>query len=514
MKRAIDGILAKRIDSYSIENGMPSLVLMERAAMKTAEYTAELMGTGGTACALLVCSMGNNGADGLAAARMLAMDGKECHVLLIGNSEHATPEFNVQLRLVKHLGIPVYFFDEDIHGKFFDEYTVIVDALFGIGLSRDIEGAYTRVVELINTSGKKVVSVDIPSGINSANGQVMGAAVHADITVTFGYAKLGELLYPGKSFTGELHVENIGFLPFDFAEYVKTQGTGVSALYFESSTDFGKYILKRPARSNKGNYGKPLIIAGSKDMTGAAFMSGLAAYRTGAGVVTVLTHESADAYLKSMLPEAIVKSYGEEPEAVLESALKAASVVVIGPGMSVNELSKRVTAYVLSHAEVPVIADADALNIISENTDEWLARKWTGGRAFPLVITPHVGEMSRLTGDSIKAIAADIRHYALEFAKRYGVYCVLKDAVSVVASPDGEVFLSTCGNPGMATAGAGDVLTGILAAVNAWVQDSFFDRIAVGVQLHAMAGDAAAGRLGEHSVMARDIIDSIPELLK
>lgn len=122
--------------------------------------------------------------------------------------------------------------------------------------------------------------------------------------------------------------------------------------------------------------------------------------------------------------------------------------------------------------------------------------------------------MSRLTGDSIKAIAADIRHYALEFAKRYGVYCVLKDAVSVVASPDGEVFLSTCGNPGMATAGAGDVLTGILAAVNAWVQDSFFDRIAVGVQLHAMAGDAAAGRLGEHSVMARDIIDSIPELLK
>ena len=182
--------------------------------------------------------------------------------------------------------------------------------------------------------------------------------------------------------------------------------------------------------------------------------------------------------------------------------------------MSVNELSKRVTAYVLSHAEVPVIADADALNIISENTDEWLARKWTGGRAFPLVITPHVGEMSRLTGDSIKAIAADIRHYALEFAKRYGVYCVLKDAVSVVASPDGEVFLTTCGNPGMATAGAGDVLTGILAAVNAWVQDSFFDRIAVGVQLHAMAGDAAAGRLGEHSVMARDIIDSIPELLK
>ena len=304
MKRAIDGILAKRIDSYSIENGMPSLVLMERAAMKTAEYTAELMGTGGTACALFVCSMGNNGADGLAAARMLAMDGKECHVLLIGNSEHATPEFNVQLRLVKHLCIPVYFFDEDIHGKFFDEYTVIVDALFGIGLSRDIEGAYTRVVELINTSGKKVVSVDIPSGINSANGQVMGAAVHADITVTFGYAKLGELLYPGKSFTGELHVENIGFLP----EYVKTQGTGVSALYFESSTDFGKYILKRPARSNKGNYGKPLIIAGSKDMTGAAFMSGLAAYRTGAGVVTVLTHESADAYLKSMLPEAIVKS--------------------------------------------------------------------------------------------------------------------------------------------------------------------------------------------------------------
>lgn len=513
MRRAIDGALAKKIDSYSIENGMPSLVLMERAAMKVAEQVPGLMENKCNGRVLAVCSMGNNGADGLAAARMLAMEGYECNVLLAGNPEHATPEFNVQLKLVRHLDIPIYFFGEDIHDDFFSEYTVIVDALFGIGLSRNIEGMYRRLVELINASGKKIVSVDIPSGINSADGQVMGVAVHADVTVTFGYAKLGHMLYPGKDYTGKLHVEEIGFLPFDFAGGDGVKNIGESSFYFEDDADFRAYIPKRQRRSNKGNYGKPLIIAGSKDMTGAAFMSGLAAYRTGAGVVTVLTHESAEAYLKSILPEAIVKSYGENPESILESTLKAASVVALGPGIAVSELSRRVVAYVLANSKVPVIADADALNIISENTDEWLGEKSVRNTEVPLVITPHLGEMGRLSGHTIGELASDIRHYALEFAKRYGVYCVLKDAVSVVAAFDGRSFLTTCGNPGMATAGSGDVLTGILAAVNAWKLD-FFEGLAVGVQLHAKAGDIAAMRLGEHSVMARDIIDSIPGLLK
>lgn len=169
--------------------------------------------------------------------------------------------------------------------------------------------------------------------------------------------------------------------------------------------------------------------------------------------------------------------------------------------------------YVLLHAEVPVIADADALNIISENTDSWLADERRRSFSYPLIITPHVGEMSRLSGYEISEIASNIPHYALEFAQRYRVYCVLKDAVSAVASENGELFLTTCGNPGMASAGSGDVLTGVLASVNAWKGCDFFKRIALGVQLHAEAGDKAAEKVGEHSLMARDIIDAIPEVL-
>ena len=514
MKRAISGKLAKKIDTYSIDNGMPSLVLMERAALKAVGHIEKIMQADGGSRIAFVCSMGNNGADGIAVARMIADDGYECLIFLVGDMEHATDEFNVQLNLARYLNIPICFFSGDIHASFFDEYTVIVDALFGIGLSRDIEGEYKKVIECINASVSKVVSVDIPSGINSASGQIMGAAIHADVTVTFGYAKLGQMLYPGKEYTGRLFVEQIGFLPYDFQAYGHAGDEVESAFYFADEDDFKASVPVRARRSNKGNYGKPLIIAGSKDMTGAAFMSGLAAYRTGAGVVTVLTHESIDEYIKSVLPEAIVKSYGAQPEAVLENALAAASVIVLGPGLSVGELSKRIVKYVLKNAQVPVVADADALNIMAENTDEWLGEKSERNREGLLVITPHVGEMSRLTGRTVNELAKDIPYYALEFAKHYGVYCVLKDAVSAAASPENELFITTCGNPGMATAGAGDVLTGILAAVNAWTNASFFERLAVGVQLHAMAGDCAAKKLGEHSLMARDIIDSIPGLLR
>ena len=514
MRRAISGKLAKKIDVFSIERGMPSLVLMERAALKVAEHTARLLETEGGGRILFVCSEGNNGADGIAAARILTMEGNACSILFTGKSGHATAEFATQLKLAQLLDIPMFFYGEDIQHNFFDEYTIIVDAMFGIGLSRTVEGRYAAIIDYMNGAGKKLLSVDIPSGVNSANGQIMGVAVNADVTVTFGYAKLGHMLYPGKKCTGKLYVEEIGFLPFDFEAYKRVENAGESAFYFAGEDDFRISVPVREKRSNKGNYGKPLIIAGSKDMTGAAFMSGLAAYRTGAGVVTVLTHESVDKYLKSVLPEAIVRCYGDEPEKAVTEALEGASIVVVGPGMGVSRLSKRVVACVLANSKVPVIVDADALNIISEDTKGWLGEEGTGRRSAPLVVTPHVGEMGRLSGHSIKELAADIPYYALEFANRYGVYCVLKDAVSAVASPDNELFITTCGNPGMATAGAGDVLTGILAAVNSWTKESFFERLCVGVQLHAMAGDMAAEKLGEHAVMARDIIECIPRILR
>ena len=511
MKTAIDGELAGKIDRYSIENGMPSMVLMERAALCVAECVKKITNKNNTGKNVIaVCSVGNNGADGLAAIRMLKADGFSCHALVIGDTGRATEEFKAQLGLINFLGIPVTMWNEDIHADFFDEYNIIVDAVFGIGLSRNVEGEYARLIDCVNDADSTVVAVDIPSGVSAASGNVMGKAVRADYTVTFGYAKLGELLYPGKTYAGRLIVNEIGFLPYNFKE--NDVKSGSHAMYFGEG-ELSKLIPVRERRTNKGSYGKPLIIAGSKDMTGAAFMSAMAAYRAGAGVVTVLTHSSADEYLKSVLPEAIVKSYDDNPEEVLERTMAAASVIVLGPGMSVAELSKRVVGYVLLNAKVPVIADADALNIIAEDMEGWLTDERRRSFAYPLIITPHVGEMSRLSGHSIPELASNIPHYALEFARRYRVYCVLKDAVSAVASEDGELFVTTCGNPGMATAGSGDVLTGVLAAVNAWKDYDLFKRIAIGVQLHAAAGDKAAERVGEHSLMARDIIEAIPEIL-
>lgn len=510
MKIAIDGELAGRIDRYSIENGMPSMVLIERAAMRIAEKVMQQRVEKGTCNIAVVCSGGNNGADGLAAIRLLKAKEYGVHAYITGSIGHATEEFKAQLKLAKIFNIPVTEWNEDIHEDVFDVYDIIVDAMFGTGLSRNVEGECARLIDCINKSGKKVVAVDIPSGINSADGHIMGTAVKAECTVTFGYIKLGEMLYPGKEYAGELSVEDIGLLPYDFES--NPPKIESRAQYFARG-ELVSSIPEREGQSNKGDYGKPLIIAGSEDMTGAAFMSAKAAYMTGAGVVTVITHCSADPYLKSVLPEAIVKSYDDEPEKVLENAVRKATVIVIGPGMSVSETSRRIVKYVLLNSKVPVIADADALNIISENTEEWLNSGEYRSYAYPLIVTPHVGEMSRLSGYTVSEIASNIPHYALEFAHKYRVYCVLKDAVSAVASPEGEVFLTTAGNPGMATAGCGDVLTGILAAVEAWKDIPLFKKLAMGVQIHGAAGDVAAIRSGQYSLMASHVIDSIPSVL-
>lgn len=510
MRKAIDGWQAKEKDRYSIENGMPSLVLMERAAQAVVNEVCSIERCRDRRIAA-VCSVGNNGADGLAVLRILAEKGYSCTAIVLGDSDRSTEEFNHQLRIAKLWNIPVIYYGS-YNGKIcFAEYNIIVDALFGIGLSRPIEGDYAELIQQINASGKTVVAVDIPSGVDSTTGAVLGVAVRAEVTVTFGNAKLGQLLYPGKEYCGRLIVSEVGFLPMDEVE-------GHYAYYFEHGGDVINAIPVRERRTNKGNYGKPLIIAGSEDMTGAAYMSGLAAYRTGAGVVTVLTHSSVDKYLKSILPEAIVRSY-DEPELGTAELIKAASIVVLGPGIAVSEMSERLVKHVLKNVSAPLILDADALNIISKDVKAYIGESGIRSTKEPVVVTPHVGEMARLTGCSASEISRDIMHYTLDFAESYNVYCVLKDAVTVIASPAGKLFLSSAGNPGMATAGSGDVLTGIMAAITALKPegqgsgDEFFDKLSLAVQFHGMTGDAAAAKLGEYSVMARDIIDTIPEML-
>lgn len=512
MNRAISASLAKKIDKYSIENGMPGLVLMERAALEVADYVHENIFADKynrdydrakrEENIIAVCQVGNNGADGVAAMRILSTYGYNCHVCVIGDMSKATEEFGSQIQVISHYeNISVDYLTDCISEDYFAPYTTIIDAIFGVGLSRDITGLYAQVINRINEANKLVVAVDISSGIDSNDGHIHGVAVRADYTVTFGYAKLGHLLFPGKEYRGRLVVKQMGFLPD-----IEPLLDGEDWAYYHENIG----LPKRAGRTNKGDYGKPLIIAGSKDMTGAVFMSAMAAYRTGAGVVSVLTHNSIDPYCKSVLPEAIVKSYGDEDTYnQVKTILGREDIIVLGPGLSTTDTAREVVRAVLDNAVHPVIVDADALNIISTDTSLLQHAKTD------IIITPHIGEMARLTNKPSRQIIENVVETAREFARDYQVICVLKDAVTVVASPDGRTYLTTAGNPGMATAGSGDVLTGVLAAV-CGAKDpcaDLFEKVCLGTQIHALSGDVAADKVGEYSLMARDIIEGIIEVL-
>lgn len=528
MRRAvIDAGEAKRIDSQSIEMGMPSLVLMERAALgvaKVAKDRLKALEENGhdisqlkTVC---VCGYGNNGADGVATARILTGYGYSCDILLVGNEEHATNEMKTQLELAKQINVSIRTFDSIKHNTFNEEYfaayNIIIDGIFGIGLTRTVEGDYERVINLINDAGEDsyVVSIDIPSGVSAGSGKILGTAVKADCTVTFGEYKLGHILYPGRECSKEIRLWDCGFLvKADAKSFVY----GDDCLFGKDRLIGEEKILKelipeRKAYSNKGNYGKILIIAGSKDITGAAYFSALASYRAGAGVVTVLTSEHIEEYLKSIVPEAIVASYSDENacEVALNHVTKA-SVIVLGPGIAVNDVSRKLVKTVVSNATCPIIVDADGLNVISED-DSLMFNK------AQYIFTPHIGEMMRLSKKGKDEILDNLIKTASDYAKEKGIICVLKDAATVVASPNGDIYINTSGCSAMAKGGSGDVLTGIMAAVMSIFgcnsnsdMNLFMEAVSAAVYLHGVCGERAAERFNTHAVIARDLIDSLKE---
>lgn len=499
MRRLVTGTQMKEIDRHAIESvGIPSMVLMERAALGVAEEMEREQSCGRDDNVLVLCGTGNNGADGAAVARILFLKGWRVTVVTVGDEDKRTKEMNRQLTIDDNLGIPVMEFTDFLPGT----YKIVVDALFGVGLTRDLTGEFRDAVELIvKLKPEFTVSVDIPSGIHSDTGKVCGAAVRADLTVTFGFEKLGTALYPGKEFGGRVIVKEIGFPEYD--------GEWRHGYFTYGKSDLSR-IPARKQNSHKGMYGKVLIAAGSKGMCGAAYLSALAAYRTGAGLVKILTVEENAAILQTLLPEAIISSYSpetesEEPEvfkALVEKECSWASVIVLGPGLGKGRHVVKLVEYVLLCAYVPIILDADGLNAVAEYP--YLADYFTEN----VIVTPHIGEMSRLTELDAEEIKADIIKTAVNYSETYGVTCVLKDAVSVAAGKDGSVYVNTSGGGGMAKAGSGDVLTGMIAGLIALgLNDD--EAAAMGVYLHGLAGDTASLKRGEHTLLAREIADSI-----
>ncbi len=482
------------IDRYTIEQiGIPAAVLMERAALEIVALVERLNPE--RERVLVVAEGGNNGGDALAAARILLERGYKVDVSYLEGLPKSSALFHMQLTLLQRLGVHI---DHGVPGR---EYKVIVDGIFGIGLSRAIEGAQKRAIETLNRMSGIKVAIDIPSGIDATTGKILGTAFRADYTITFGMKKLGMFFFDGPSYSGKVICRNIGF-PEEAVQHVSPK----AAAYDRSDL---RRLPLRYINSNKGSYGKVAVIAGSKNMSGAAFLCAKAAYTTGAGLVKIYTHESNRVILQSQLPEAIMKTYDDYEGALacIEDAMLWASVIVVGPGLGVDTTSERMLYELLMNAEIPLVVDADALNILSDNME------LMNTSAVRMVITPHMKEMSRLLKRTIPEIQEDRFEIARKFARKMAVTLVLKDARTIVTDGGDEVIVNLGGNNGMSTGGSGDVLSGIIAGMIAQGL-SLADASRIGTYVHCLAGDKAAEEKGSYALLASDIISCIGEVLK
>ncbi|MGI6010922.1 MAG: NAD(P)H-hydrate dehydratase [Ruminococcus sp.] len=494
MKRITTSRQMKESDQAAIEiMGIPSCVLMERAALAVKDTLLE---EGFDLSRVLVlCGGGNNGGDGIAVARLLHLEGYEAAVCMTGNPAHRSEENKKQKKIAENYGTTF------VNNPELSEYTTIVDSVFGIGLSRNLSEEYRKLFQKINETKAKVLAVDIPSGIDADTGRVMGGAVRADVTVTFAFAKPGLLLYPGAAYAGKVKVCDIGIYEHEKVCYHPE-------IFTLEESDW-KLLPKRDPSGNKGTFGKVLLIAGSYGMEGAAYLSAFSCFRTGAGMVKVFTAWPNREILLRQLPEVMISCYeeGKLDRELLEKDMQWADVIGIGPGLGQSRTALEILEYVAENSRKPLVIDADGLNLIGSHSGILEQIKC------PCILTPHMGEMSRLSGQTVKEIAEDRIKAAGDYAESHHVICVLKDARTVTAFDKNHFVINRTGNSGMATAGSGDVLTGMILGLLAAGMKSE-TAACFGVWIHGKAGDAAGEELGEASVTAEDIIAAIPAVLR
>lgn len=481
-------------DQYTIETlGVPSLLLMEKAAAACVSHIKELQMEISEVC--VVCGSGNNGGDGFAIARMLRCDGFSVTAVMAGNEERCTEECREQIRLFKKAGGIVC--KEFAPG----EYSIIVDALFGVGLSRKIEGRYAKLLEEMNESGGLKLAVDIPSGISADSGAVLGAAFCADVTVTFQEKKIGLGIHPGKEYAGEIITADIGICTRTLMEDEETACE-------LSEEDYRELLPVRKEDSNKGTYGKVLVIAGSKGMCGAAYFNAKSAYLAGAGLVRIFTAEENRTALQILLPEAVITSYSTYEEERLIDLLEQADVVCMGSGIGTGETAERIVETVLKNNKNPCVTDADGLNTAARHPECFERRLHD-----QYILTPHMKEMSRLTGMSVGEIKKDRIKVLKEYTGRTGFTCILKDASTVTYTPGNRACLNNSGNSALAKAGSGDVLAGLVAGLLAQ-RKNCYESAVLGAYLHGKAGDYAREEKGSYGVMAQDLMGYIPKAMR
>ncbi|MBQ1312326.1 MAG: NAD(P)H-hydrate dehydratase [Blautia sp.] len=478
--------LMKKADALTIsDHHIPALVLMERASLCFVDtLLAECPKAGSF---LVVCGSGNNGGDGLCIARLLHLKGFAVRPVMIGNPDSMTAETRNQYDTAVSYGLKV----ETELGEDCTGFDVVIDAIFGVGLSRNVEGRYAEIIGRMNSLPGFKAAVDIPSGIDGDTGKVLGTAFLADLTVTFAYKKPGLLLYPGRNAAGKLVVADIGIYCSEEASPWHSMGKEDLAL-----------LPERERNGNKATFGKVLIVAGSRGMCGAAYLSAKAALSMGCGMVMIATPEENRVPLQTMLPEAIVECGGDAQ--TLEKSYNWCDVLVLGPGLGTSDYGTRTAEWFLkrnTQERKPMVLDADGLNLLAAHP-EW--KTYLGSH---ILITPHPGEMARLVQRPAAAVTEDPCGTAAGWAKENGALCVLKGGCSVVT--DGNAFyLNESGNDGMATAGSGDVLSGILGGLFACKGISL-ESSALGVYIHGLCGDLAAAEYGKRFMKAGHLIDML-----
>ena len=482
----------RRADLYTIEEiGVPSMVLMERAALEVVRCMEEEQLD--FRKVLVICGSGNNGGDGYAIARLLHLKGHDVTIFFAGNSQKRSEENAQQAKIAAHYEIPV------ITNLGTEEYSVIIDALFGTGLKREVTGHYREVLCSVNQMAGKKVAVDLPSGIHDTTGARMGIAFCADLTVAIAFPKRGLFLQEGNVCAGKILTGDIGISSETFSEGTVTFGYEKQDLFLG--------FPKRKKNSHKGSYGKVLMIAGSKGMSGAAYLSAKAAYAVGAGLVQIYTHEENRVILQQLLPEAIITTYDTFDSEQLEKLIQWADLIGIGCGLGKSDTAERVMQYTLERALVPCVVDADGINILSKHME------WIEETNALIVLTPHMKEMSRMLQCSVKELIEQRMEKLHAFVERYKVVCVLKDARTLVAKEHQNTYLNLSGNAAMAKAGSGDVLAGVIVGILAQ-QCEPYTSACLGVFLHGLAGDMARDKKGAYSVLARELVAEISSVLK
>lgn len=499
----------KRIDKLTIEDyGIPSLVLMERAGLAVASKIKEIYPPQKV---LIVAGRGNNGGDGLVIARILHTWGYKVKAIILAKKEELSQDCKKQFEIATNIGIEIEFSqtlsDRDLHGS------IVVDAIFGTGLNKPVDETLLRVFSQLNNSNRPVVAVDIPSGVSADDGEVFGGVVRATFTVTFGLPKRGHFLYPGASYTGRLFIENIGF----DIRLLQSEDLKVNLIVKEKVS---KEIPLRERYSHKGDYGHVLIVAGSMGKTGAAIMTAKSCTRSGSGLVTLGIPESLMSIIQNRVTEEMTLPLKDTVGGMLSAEAideilsfqvsRKINTIAIGPGIGVSKDTEKIMSDLIRNSTVPLVIDADGINSLCANPQTLLKAK------SPIILTPHPGEMARLCSATYRQdfsnsdIERDRIGISLKFAKEHNCFVVLKGVPTIVTSPEGEVFINSTGNPGMATGGSGDVLTGIIASLCGQGLTPLSASIC-GVYLHGLAGDLGSVKKGEYSLTAQDIIDFLSD---